>query len=79
MPVPQARQTIQGQVLAWPEVTQHPHREVVAAGLADWHHVLPESGWISRYRRRPEDVDTAIALFRRSYDLAVAQRSRYAA
>jgi len=25
--------------------------EVVAAGLADPHHILPNSGWISRYLR----------------------------
>jgi hypothetical protein len=53
------------------------HDEVIASGQAEPHHVLPESGWISRYLRQPEDISTAIALFRRSYDLAVAQRDRY--
>lgn len=53
------------------------HDELVAAGLADPHHVLPESGWISRYLREPDDVARAITLLRRSYDLAVAQRERY--
>jgi hypothetical protein len=44
--------------------------ELVAAGTAVPHHVLPDSGWVSVYLRKPEDVDTAVALLRRSYDLA---------
>lgn len=50
--------------------------EVVAAGLADPHHILPNSGWISRYLRQIEDVDTAIALLRRSYEIALKQRNQ---
>lgn len=92
-------------VLAWPEVTAHPHRfggtefqlgkreighihgdtlvdipfptkvrnEIVAAGLAQPHHILPESGWVSFYIRQPEQVTAAIALLRRSYELAMRQ------
>ena len=48
--------------------------EVVAAGRAQRHHILPESGWISFYLREPGDVDRAIALFRQSYEIAVRQR-----
>jgi hypothetical protein len=48
--------------------------EVIAAGRAEPHHVLPDSGWISRWLRRPEDVDEAIALLRLSYDVAAKQR-----
>jgi hypothetical protein len=51
---------------------------IVAAGEAQPHHILPESGWISLYLDRPQDVATAIDLFRRSYDLAVQQRARRA-
>ncbi|MBY0375587.1 MAG: DUF5519 family protein [Bryobacteraceae bacterium] len=51
--------------------------ELVAAGEADPHHLLRDSGWISFYLRQPEDVPKAIALFRRSYELAVGQRARY--
>jgi hypothetical protein len=47
--------------------------ELVATGQAVSHHVLPESGWISFYIRNPEDVEKAIALLRKSYDL-VSQR-----
>ena len=51
-------------------------RELVAAGLAEPHHILPESGWISFYLRSSQDIDRAIDLLRRSYDLAIQQRSR---
>jgi hypothetical protein len=50
--------------------------EVVAAGLAQPHHILPESGWISFYLQEPNDVENAIALLRRSFELAVHQQSR---
>lgn len=50
--------------------------EVVATGLADPHHILPNSGWISRYLHQPEDVETAIDLLRRSYEIALRQRSK---
>ena len=50
--------------------------ELVAAGQAVPHHVLPESGWVSFYIRQPEDTERAITLLRRSYDLAVDQRVR---
>ncbi len=47
--------------------------EVVAAGEAEAHHILPESGWVSLWLRAPEDVPRALALLRRSYDLAAAK------
>lgn len=50
--------------------------EVVGAGLAEAHHVLPESGWVSIYLRRAEDLENALALFERSYDLARRQQSK---
>jgi hypothetical protein len=50
--------------------------EVVAAGLAEPHHVLPDSGWVSLYLRQEADVDRAVALLRRSYDIAAKQRRR---
>jgi len=48
--------------------------EVVANGQASPHHLLPETGWVSLYLRQPEDVNTAIGLLRRSYQIAIAQR-----
>ena len=53
--------------------------EVVAAGDAERHHVLPESGWVSVWLRQPDDVARAVRLLRRSYDLALAQKERVAA
>lgn len=50
--------------------------ELVAAGQAEPHHVLPGSGWITFYLRTPDDVGQAIALLRRSFEIAQAQQAR---
>lgn len=50
--------------------------ELIAAGRAEPHHILPESGWISFYLRQPTDVEQAIDLFRQSLELALKQRSK---
>lgn len=50
------------------------HDEVINAGLAQPHHILPDSGWVSLYLRETADVDRAVELFRRSYDLALKQK-----
>lgn len=50
--------------------------EVVAAGRAEPHHILPESGWISFYLRQPDDVEQAISLLRQSFELALKQRGK---
>jgi hypothetical protein len=52
--------------------------EVVAAGLAEPHHLLVDSGWESLYLRDPAAVEDAIMLLRRSYELALNQRGRSA-
>jgi predicted DNA-binding protein (MmcQ/YjbR family) len=44
--------------------------ELVSAGRAEPHHVLPESGWVSVYLRAATDVERAIELLRFSFDLA---------
>lgn len=49
---------------------------VVAAGLAEPHHILPDSGWVSFYIRKEEDVEASVALLRRSYELAREQQAR---
>ena len=49
---------------------------VVEAGEAEPHHILPESGWVSLYLRTSEDVERAIRLLRRSYDLAVEKAQK---
>lgn len=50
--------------------------EVLTAGEAEKHHVLPESGWVSVWLRQPDDVARAMRLLRKSYDLAAAQKER---
>jgi len=49
--------------------------ELVSAGRAEPHHVLPKSGWVSVYLRASTDVERAIELLRVSFDLA-AQKAR---
>lgn len=43
---------------------------LVDTGRAQPHHVLPETGWISRQIRSEEDVTEVIELFRLSYERA---------
>jgi hypothetical protein len=43
-------------------------KELVAAGKASRHHILPESGWVSCYIRDDSDTERVIALFRLNYD-----------
>jgi len=50
--------------------------EIVAAGRAEPHHILPESGWVSFYLRQDGDVEKAIKLLRASFEIAMRQKSR---
>jgi hypothetical protein len=50
--------------------------EIVAAGRAQPHHVLPETGWVSLYLRQEPDVEQAIALLKQSYEIASKQKSK---
>jgi Family of unknown function (DUF5519) len=52
------------------------HDEVIAAGRADPHHVLPDSGWISVRLRVADDVRNGIELLRLSYELALEQNRK---
>ena len=45
--------------------------ELVESGKVLPHHILPESGWISFYIRKEDDVAEAIKLFKLSYDTAL--------
>jgi len=40
---------------------------LIAEGRAERHHILPESGWVSRRIKGPDDVDAVIELFRLNY------------
>jgi|GEM_PF-3261387 len=42
--------------------------QLVQAGLARPHHVLPQSGWVSYCVRSEEDVVRAVALLRMNYE-----------
>lgn len=44
------------------------HDEVIAAGRAEPHHVLPDTGWVSCWMRGSEDAAAVIELFRMQYD-----------
>jgi hypothetical protein len=48
--------------------------EIVAAGEAEPHHILPNSGWVSVFLRANKDVERAIVLLERSFQLAVEHR-----
>ena len=50
--------------------------EIVAAGEAQPHHILPETGWISFYLKEEGDVEKAIMLLNRSYEIALKQKAR---
>jgi Family of unknown function (DUF5519) len=44
--------------------------ELVAAGRAEPHHIVPESGWVSIFLRQKSDVDRAIELLHLSFEIA---------
>ena len=49
---------------------------IVAAGRAQPHHILPETGWVSFYIRQEHDVENTIALLRESYEIAIKQKNK---
>lgn len=53
--------------------------EVIEAGLAGPHHVLPDTGWVTRYLSGPEDVPAVVELFGMAHErLAARDRGRAA-
>jgi hypothetical protein len=50
--------------------------ELVASGEVEPHHVLPRSGWVSVFLNNPGDVDRALQVLRRSFEIAQEQRAR---
>lgn len=50
--------------------------DLVASGKARLHHVMPESGWVSRPIEGPEDVAGALELFRMNYERLTARGVR---
>jgi hypothetical protein len=49
---------------------------LIAAGRAELHHVLPETGWVSRWIASADEADDVIALFRINYDRYSASAAR---
>ena len=56
--------------------TKRIREALTAEGLAQRHHLLPETGWISYYTRRADDADHAIWLLRLAYLHHVAKAQR---
>ena len=56
----------------------HVRDELVKGGEADPHHILPKSGWVSIFLRNADDVERAIRLLRKSYEIALAYQTRSA-
>ncbi len=52
--------------------------ELIAAGRARPHHVLPDSGWITISIRSDAEAEEAIELFRMAYDRARNARRAHA-
>ena len=50
--------------------------EIITAGEAEPHHILPKTGWVSFYLHDEVDIERAIVLLKRSYDLALKQKSK---
>ena len=50
--------------------------ELVFAGRARPHHVLPDSGWVTAPIGTEEELENVIALFKLGYERAVAQAER---
>jgi hypothetical protein len=42
--------------------------QLIAAGRAQPHHVLPETGWVSRWISSADEAEEVVALFRINYD-----------
>jgi hypothetical protein len=49
-------------------------KELVAAGKAQLHHILPQTGWVSSPIRGEEDVEGALELFRLNYERLTARK-----
>ncbi len=49
-------------------------KELVAAGKAQLHHILPQTGWVSYPIRGEEDVEGALELFQLNYERLTARK-----
>lgn len=49
--------------------------ELIAAGRAVPHHVMPDTGWVSYYIQGSDDAQAVLALFRLNYERITAPRA----
>ena len=49
---------------------------LIAEGRAEPHHILPNSGWITFKFSKESDVESAVELFRLSYEVAVSRNQQ---
>ena len=66
---------IHGDTLADLPFPKKTRDSLIASGRAEPHHVLPDSGWLSRRIRSDADVDDVIELFRLNYERISKRRS----
>ena len=57
--------------LPFPKATRD---SLIASGRAEPHHVLPDSGWLSRRIKSDPDIDDVIELFRLNYERITKRR-----
>jgi Luciferase len=50
--------------------------QLVAEGRTGPHHVMPDSGWTTKYIRADADADEVVALLRLNYDRITERRKR---
>jgi hypothetical protein len=65
---------VHGDRLADLPVPRRMHDDLIAAGRAQPHHVLPETGWISIWIDGPQDAPAVIEIFRKQYERYSAGR-----
>jgi Luciferase len=66
---------VHGDALVDIPFTKKVREELVAAGKAERHHVLPESGWVSVWLREARDVERAVELMKLSFERSQEVRS----
>jgi len=49
---------------------------IIESGEAEPHHILTESGWVSIFIRNESDIERAIALLKKSYNIALEQKEK---
>lgn len=67
---------IHGETLADLPFPKSIRDDILKKGLAQPHHVLPDSGWVSYYIKSKDDIPLVIHLFRLQYDRLIKKLDR---